>query len=112
MAGGPRSQQLCWSTTIAAGVPFTGYTSPGGVTTLVKEWRVNHVGSPGAAFYVYIIKGAELMTVQSYLTVPPNVPQIERGASLVLEPGDAFGVVSTADAATSFIASGMVLQGT
>jgi hypothetical protein len=108
---GPRSQQLAFSNALVDGVPFSAYTSPAGITTLVKDWRLCVTSSPSAHAYVYVIKGAAMVIIAAYLSVPINQPVAERGAQLVLEPGDNFGVIM-AGGTGAFLASGMVLQGT
>lgn len=108
----PRSQQLVFLPAIPAGGVVVAYTSPVNVTTLVKEWRINHQGTVPAHFYVWVLKGPSIVTVWSALTVPPNAPVAEKGALLVLEPGDNFGLSSTSDGLAGFLASGMQLQGT
>lgn len=108
----PRSQSLCLATGLGAGVANVVYTSPADKTTLVKEWRLLHEGAGAANLFLILQRGSAFAAVAAYQGVGYGAVQVERQASLVMEPGDQLVVFTDSTGDTKAVISGMQLLGT
>jgi len=104
-----RTARLAAGASGAAGASTTIYTCPAGVTTIIKDIRINGRSDPSSTFIVFVASGP-LLTYLASGTLNINAVASLQGF-IVLEPSDRIGINSGVGAGIGFWISGAELAG-
>jgi hypothetical protein len=104
-----RTARLAVGTSGAAGASNTIYTCPPGVTTIVKDIRLNGRADPSSTYIIFVASGP-LLTYLGSGTLNINAT-VSIPGFVVLEPSDRIGINSGIAAGIGFWISGSELAG-